>query len=151
MAAPFALAADIEYRYPREVQVLAADERTRVVDWDRVEAALADVSTEIRAILQGRYTPAEIDDLDDDSLGVMRLFAIDMALYRVSLSFGRQTEALKTRYDLAVQRLEGIAKGRGGLTFKRAAGAPGEAPVSPSEVLIDAPERVFTRGTMGSW
>jgi phage gp36-like protein len=147
MSGPFALPADIEYRYPREAHVLAADERTRTIDWDRVEAALSDVSTEIRAILQARYTPVQIDDLDESSLGVLRLFAIDMALYRVSLSFGRQTEQIKTRYDLAVARLEGIAKGKGGLTFRSRAS---DATTSPGEVQISAPERQFTRGTLGS-
>jgi phage gp36-like protein len=149
MAAPFAARADIEARYPREVEVLAADEDTRLVDWARVDAALSDVSAEIRVILQGRYTPAEIGALDEESLGALKLFAIDMALYRVSLSFGRQTEAIKARYDAAVARLEGIAKGRGGLTFVADAGAA--SALSPSEVLIEAPERVFTRDTMRSF
>lgn len=154
MPAPFATRADVQARHPREIEVLAADEETRVTDWARVDAALSDVSAEIRMILQGRYTPAEIAALDEESLGALKLFAIDMALYRVSLSFGRQTEAIKARYDAAVKRLEGIAKGRGGLTFV-SSGSGGEggsaSSSSPGEVLIVAPERVFTRDKMRSF
>lgn len=146
MLAPFALPADVEYRYPREIGVLAADERTRQIDWDRVQAALVDVSMEIRSILLGRYTTAQIDDVDEDSLGLLRGYSIDMALYRVSLNFNRQTEAIKARYDAAVARLEAIAKGRGALSFRTAGGE--QRPTSPGEVLIEAPERMFTRATL---
>lgn len=150
---PYATLADIETRHPRELAVLAADERSRLVDAARVEAALVDVSTEIRAILAARYTPADLEHLVPESLGVLRLYAIDMVLYRVALSFARQTETLKTRYETAVKRLEGIAAGRGGLTVTGPGGAssvPG-APVAvaPNKPLIDAPERLFTRRRFG--
>lgn len=150
---PFATRADIERRHPRELAVLAADETTRLVDGERVDAALVDVSTEIRAILASRYPADALDQLDEESRGVLRLYAIDMALYRVSLSFGRQTETIKARYDAAVRRLEGIAAGRGALTVlgdgdPPVAGEPA-GPASPNEVLVSAPERLFTRRRFG--
>ena len=152
--APFATRADIEARHPRDIAVLAADEQTRLVDWPRVEAAVIDVSTEIRAILAARYTPAQLDRLDAESEGVLRLFAIDMALYRVSLSFGRQTDAIKLRYETAVKRLEGIAVGRGGLTMtsdtvtSTDTGMDGGG-IAPNEAVIVGVERMFTRQRLG--
>jgi len=146
---PFATLDDLQARHPRDVALLCADEQTRLPDVDRVTAALADVSTEIRAILARRYAPAQIDLIDDDSAGALKLFAMDMALYRVALSFGRQTEAIKERYDIAVKRLEGIASGRGGLTF--ATGVAGVDPQTstPNVVLSEGPQRQFTRDRLG--
>ncbi|GJD93361.1 phage protein Gp36 family protein [Methylobacterium iners] len=151
--APFVTLAEIQARHPRELAVLAADETTRQVDPVRVEAACADVSSEIRAILAARYTGEDLDRLDAESRSVLRLYAIDMALYRVALSFGRQTEAIQVRYATAVKRLEGIAAGRGALNFEGgSASAPAGEPTtsgSPNEVVIDAPERLFTRRRFG--
>ena len=153
---PFATRADIEFRHPTEAAILCADERTRQPDWGRVVAALEDVSGEIRMILAKRYAPASLDDLDEDSLAALKVFACDMALYRVSLSFGRQTEAIHERYTMAVKRLEGIATGRGGLTFKSLSGGgeggSGDAQTqSPNQVLFEANERLFTRDRMKGW
>lgn len=147
---PFATLDDLQARHPRDVALLCADEQTRLPDVDRVTAALADVSTEIRAILARRYAPAQIDLIDDDSAGALKLFAMDMALYRVALSFGRQTEAIKERYDLAVKRLEGIAAGRGGLTFAQVPGGGVDPQTStPNVVLSEGPQRQFTRDRLG--
>ena len=150
---PFATLADLQTRHPRDVAVLCADEQTRLPDPDRIDAALVDVSTEIRAILARRYSPAQIDLIDDDSAGALKLFAMDMALYRVALGYGRQSEAAKERYEIAVKRLEGIAAGRGGLTFTQTpgGGVPGLDPQSatPNVVMIEGPERQFTRDKLG--
>lgn len=148
--APFATREDVIERHPQEAARLCADEETRLPDWARLDAALADVSTEIRAILARRYTAAAIDNVDEESAGALRLFAIDMALYRVALAFSRQTDAIKERYDAAVRRIEGIATGRGGLTFLATSSGPvSDADgASPNAPLIDAPPRIFSRGTM---
>ncbi|MCC3246143.1 DUF1320 domain-containing protein [Methylocystis sp. WRRC1] len=152
-ATPFATIDDVQARYPNEAQLVCADEATRLPDWARFDAALADVSMEIRIILQGRYTRAQIDDLDEESLGALRLFAIDMAMHRVALSFARGSEEMKARYDTAVARLEGIVKGRGGLTFLSGGGSvDGATPTtSPGEAIVIAPPRQFTRDNMGGW
>lgn len=145
---PFATFEDIETRFPRELVTLAADETTRLVDRDRVDATLIDVATEIRAILAARYTPDQLDKLDTDSFAVLKLFSIDMTLYRVALAYSRATEALKERYDIAVKRLEGIASGKGGLTFEGGSGSGSDDEdglVGPNEVILVAPERLFTR------
>lgn len=155
---PFATRADLEARHPQELLVLAADEQTRIVDPERVDRALEDVSTEIRGILRGRYSADDLDHLDEESAGLLRLYAMDMALYRVAYP-PRQTEALRERYGAAVKRLYGLINGKGGLTITGPAGAGGvpvpglgEGPAvagSPGEVLIDAPERLFTRRRFG--
>jgi len=156
MRPPFATREDVEARHPREAALLCADEATRLPDWARFDAALIDVSTEIRAILAKRYSPAMIETVDADSAGALQLFAIDMAFYRVALAFSRQTEAIKARYDAAVKRLEGIASGRGALTFAASsegadAAAQAGAADAPNAPLVDANPRIFTRKSMGAW
>jgi phage gp36-like protein len=150
VSTPYATTADVQARYPKDAAMLCADETTRLPDWSRFDAALSDVSMEIRIILQGRYTAAQLGDLDEESLGALKVFAIDMAMYRVAVSFARSTERLEKNYENAVARLEGIAKGRGGLTFVSGAGAvDGESvSTSPGEAIVIAPERLFSRDTM---
>ena len=150
MSTPYATTTDVQARYPKDAALLCADETTRQPDWTRFDASLADVSMEARIILQGRYTPAQLDDLDADSLGALKIFAIDMAMYRVAVAFARSTERLEKNYQNAVARLEGIAKGRGGLTFNTGAGSVDGETVSssPGEAVVVAPERQFTREKM---
>jgi phage gp36-like protein len=150
LSSPYATTADVQARYPKDAALLCADEATRQPDWARFDAALSDVSMEARIILQGRYTPAQLADLDAESLGALKVFAIDMAMYRVAVAFARSTERLEKNYQTAVARLEGIAKGRGGLTFVSGAGAvDGETvSTSPGEAIVVAPERQFSREKM---
>lgn len=153
MAEVFATLADVLARYPSEATVLAADETTRQRDDTRIEAALVDASAEMRVTLFARYTREDLARIDDDSRQVLRLYAIDIALYRVALSYGRGNERIKERYDVATKRLDAIAAGKGALTFDGPGGGgvpgggmPGEpSTVGPAEPLIAAPERIFTR------
>lgn len=153
MPTPYATTADVQTRYPNEAAMLCADETTRTPDWARFDAALSDVSMEIRIILKGRYTVAELDGLDAESLGALKAFAIDMAMYRVAVAYSRSTERLKEIYDNAVARLEGIASGKkGGLTFasNTSGGVAGGETVttSPGQAIVEAPERQFSRDRM---
>ncbi len=153
---PFATRQDISTRHPSEIIVLAADEDTREPDWDRVDAACLDASSEIRAMLAARYTPDQIDAVDSESADVLKLYAIDIALYRVSLSFGRQTEAIKERYEAAIKRITGIATGKGALTFTSVSSGGGaldgsNGGTSAQMILLDANERVMTRNRFGSY
>lgn len=154
---PFATLAQLVARHPAELVVLAADEATGLRDDTRIEAALTDASSEMRAILQARYAPGDLDALDPSSIAILAVYAMDMALYRVALSFGRSSERLKEGYDNAVKRLEAIAAGRGGLVVL-AAPASGAGPAAPADeigeigpngVVLDAPERIFTRARFG--
>lgn len=151
---PFVTRAEIQARHPRELAVLAADETTRQVDPVRVDAACADASVEIRGILASRYTPEDLGRVDAEGQALLRLYAIDITLYRVALSFGRSTETIEKRYAAAVKRLQDMAQGKGALTVAPAPGAEpvGDGPVSvgsPNEVIINAPERLFTRRRFG--
>lgn len=149
----YATLADIEARYPAELITLAAHEETGLRDDARVLAALADASAETRAVLKARYTAAELDRLDAESLGMLKILVIDIAMYRIALSLARQNERVKERYETAIKRLEAIAAGRGGLSFggggvgeqPGAGGAPIGGSGSPNEVVIDSNERVFRR------
>ena len=154
MPVAFATLEQLAARHPSELVVLAADETTGLRDDARVEAALADASAEMRGILQARYTPADLDALDADSRDILAVYAMDIALYRVALSFARSSDRLKEARDNAVKRLEAIAAGKGGLTVVSSGptgnGAGSAAVETVGEigvngVVIDAPERVFTR------
>ena len=149
MPTPFATLADIQERFPREIAVLAADETTRTVDPVRVERACEDASMEVRAILGARYTAADLGNLSAESLGLLRLYTIDIAMHRVALSFARSTEQLKERAEAAVKRLGAIASGKGALEILGAgSGDPASAGVgaiAPAEPVIIANERLFTR------
>ncbi|MCF4125040.1 gp436 family protein [Methylobacterium sp. SyP6R] len=151
--APFVTRAEIQARHPRELAVLAADEKTREIDTVRVDNACLDASVEIRGILASRYTPDDLERVDAESAAVLRLYAIDITLYRVSLSFGRSSETIEKRYAAAIARLRDMAAGKGALTVTPAGGpATAEGPAtsgSPNEVVIDAPERLFTRRRFG--
>ncbi|PWV97712.1 phage gp36-like protein [Hoeflea marina] len=145
----YATLSDMEARYPRELIVLAADEDTGQRDDARIEAALRDASSEVRGVLKARYGLDELTRLDEDSLGTLRLYTIDIALYRVAIAFSRSSERLEDRYNAAIKRLEAISAGRGGLSFinGEAGGVPagGASSSSPNQVLIEAPARIFTR------
>jgi phage gp36-like protein len=154
MLAPFATLADIQQRHPREIAVLAADETTRTVDPVRVERACEDASMEIRSILQQRYTAQDLAQLTAESLGLLKLYCIDIAMHRVALSFSRSTEQLKERADTAFKRLSLIATGKGALETTGSSGVAagsnatldGVGPIAPAEPVIVANERLFTRG-----
>lgn len=150
----FVTPADLQARHPQQLAILAADEETRLVDPVRVDKACADASTEIRAILGSRYDAAFLDRLNAESRGVLLLYGVDIALYRVSSSFGRTSEELGRRYAAAVRRLESLAAGKGGLEAEGyepgAAPEPDEpAAIAPGGVVIEAPGRLFTRARYG--
>ena len=151
----YATIADLEARFPSELTLLAADETTGLRDDVRIGHALDDASIEIRAILAARYSSTELAALDADSLSVLRVYASDIALYRVALSFSRSTDTIKERYDMAIKRLEAIACGKGALTGTGTGSTPGSGTgtdvgdIGQNEVVVVAPERVFTRDRLG--
>ena len=154
MSAAFATLADLEARHPGELITLAADEQTGFRDDIRVERALSDASAEMRLILKARYTVDDLARLDADSAESLAVLAMDIALYRIALAFARSNERIEARYEAAIKRLEAVAAGKGGLTFEGRDGdtggeADGGAAISPNEVVIDAPERLFTRARSG--
>ncbi|PIO98586.1 conserved hypothetical protein [uncultured Pleomorphomonas sp.] len=148
----YATLADLTERHPQEVILLGADETTGVLDEVRVARALDDASIEARTILQGRYTRSELDRLDADGLAILKIYVMDIALYKVALSFSRLTDDIRERNQAAVKRLEAIVAGKGALTFEGSGATEDGISVgdaSPQTVLVDAPERVFTRARLG--
>ncbi|UWU13269.1 DUF1320 domain-containing protein [Rhizobium sullae] len=147
----FATIADIEARFPSELLLVAANEETGLRDDVRIGHGLDDASTEIRAILAARYSAADLAALDENSLAVVKVYCIDIAFYRIALSFSRSTDNIKERYDQAIKRLEAIASGKGALTTTNSGAGPVEdgSDVGQNEVILEAPERVFTRARLG--
>ncbi|MBB3461982.1 gp436 family protein [Rhizobium sp. BK377] len=149
----FATIADLESRFPNDLALVAADEQTGVRDDVRIGLGLDDATTEIRAILAARYSAADLAALDESSLAVVKVYCIDIAFYRIALAFSRSTENIKERYDQAIKRLEAIASGKGALTTTNtgAGSSPADTAgdVGQNEVIVEAPERVFTRERLG--
>ena len=144
----YATIADLEARFPNELALVAADETTGLRDDTRIERGILDASIEVRGILAGRYSLAELAGLDQDSLDLLRVYTTDIAFYRIALSFTRSTENIKERYDQAIKRLEAIASGKGALNGGNTGGGGPADPtedVGQNEVVLQAPERVFTR------
>ncbi|MGB3831516.1 MAG: phage protein Gp36 family protein [Mesorhizobium sp.] len=149
----YATITDLERRYPQEIALLAADEQTGLRVDARIEAALADASVEIRAILQARYSPADLARLDAGSLEVVKIYCMDIALYRTAIAFSRTSDIIKERYEAAIKRLEAIAAGRGALGLDGSGDGAGTgnepAHIGQNEVVVEAPERMFTRKRLG--
>lgn len=150
----YANLSDLEARYPNELALLAADETTGIRADTRIGLALHDASNEMRAILQARYSPAELTAIDAASAAVLAIYCMDIALYRIALSFSRSSEMIKERYDAAVKRLEAISAGKGALSFEGGAGSgsgagPDVGSINQNEVVLVAPERMFTRSRLG--
>ncbi|OCP17439.1 MULTISPECIES: phage protein Gp36 family protein [unclassified Ensifer] len=149
----FAAIPDLEARFPHELALVAADEQTGLRDDIRIGHGLTDASIEIRSILAARYSGAELAALDDDALALLRVYCMDIAFYRIALAFSRSSDNIKERHDAAIKRLEAIAAGKGALT---GTGSPGGgssggdgAGVGQNEVVLEAPERMFTRERLG--
>lgn len=154
--AAFATLADLNARYPSELLTLAADETTGLRDDARIEAALSDASAMIRSVLQTRYTRAELDRPTPETSDVLRVYAMAIALYRVSVSFARSSERLEKGYEDALKRLQMIADGKGGLSFEGEEGGdgalePGLAGASSNMLIAEGPERVWTRDRLRGW
>jgi phage gp36-like protein len=153
MTTTFATLEDLEQRHPSELITLAADETTGIRDDVRIGHALDDASAEVRGILKARYTMADLTRVDDDTSALLKLFAIDIALYRIALAFSRSNERIEERYKAVIKRLQAIADGKAGLSFEgsnidAAGNGDGGTVISPNEVIVDAPERHFTRNKM---
>lgn len=150
---PYATIADLEARFPNDLTIISADETTGLRDDVRIEHSLSDASIEIRSILAARYSPSELNAFDADALALLRIYTMDVAFYRTALAFSRSTDNIKERNDQAIKRLEAIAAGKGALgTTIAAAGsadAAGGADVGQNEVILEAPERMFTRERLG--
>lgn len=148
----YATIAELEARHRDQLTLIAADEQTGVRDDVRIAAGLEDASIEIRAILAARYSPTELAGLDADSLAVLRIYCADIAFYRIALAFSRLTDEIRERRDQAIKRLEAIAAGKGALTTivgGAGAGTGDDGDVGQNEVIVVAPERVFTRARLG--
>jgi phage gp36-like protein len=145
---------DLVERFPEQLALLAADETTGIRDDVRVERACRDASAEIRGILFARYASDDLMRMDEASAEILRVYAIDIVLYRISVAFSRTSETLKERYDASIARLTAIAAGKGGLIILGAGSVGDDADVgaiSPGGVVIDAPERMFTRDRLRSF
>ncbi|MBT9293334.1 gp436 family protein [Prosthecodimorpha staleyi] len=153
IATAFATLQDLIDRHPEQLTILAADETTGLRDDIRVVRAIEDAGAEMTGILLARYSAADLDRLDATSEAILRVYCMDIALYRISLSFARTSDALKERYEASIARLKDIAKGAGGLVVLGTGGAApgseaGDGAATPNGVMISAPERMFTRERM---
>jgi len=146
---PFATLEDIETRYPAELITLAADEETGIRDDARINAAIDDATAEVRTILAERYSDAELEQASAQSLATLRIYTIDIALYRVALSFSRSNDEINDRYKMAIARLEAIARGKAALVIEGSSAGSEVGDGSDADTVLVAPPRMFGRDSSG--
>ncbi|CAM5398418.1 hypothetical protein AFEL58S_01996 [Afipia felis] len=110
----YATRANIEALYGadelRGVLNIGSDDALSAEDITRVDQALADGSEQIDAYLGVRYVlPLPIVP------GVLRSYAIDLAMYRIALRQGLVREELRTRYEDAIKFLQAVSAGKANL------------------------------------
>lgn len=78
---------------------------------------------------------------------LVRMLAIDLAIYRLAQDHARLTDEIARRYDDAVRQLSALAGGKAVLPIATSGGAETAAP-SDMTVVVEAPERLFDRGAL---
>lgn len=140
----YAAKLDILEQLPEvELIGLTDDADAGAVDDTVVDRSIADADAVIDAYCQGRY-PVPLSPVP----AIIRSLSVDLAIYNL---YSRRPvagvpEARKDRRQAAIRFLEKVAEGKIQL------GATSPAPAGTgNSVAVVAPERVFTRNTLGDY
>ena len=132
------------------VAIYGADALARLTDADSVGAvdrpraaqALAFAGSQIDGYLLARYAlPLPVIP------GLVKMLAIDIAVYRLAQDHARLTEEISKRYDEAMRALRDIGAGRALLPLPTPAGGASAAPAT-SIVVVEGAPRVMDRGLL---
>lgn len=140
----YASAADI-------AEIYGADQLARLMDSDgdgisenaSIARALTYTDAQINSYLGVRYAlplPATPD--------LVKMLAIDIAVYRIAQDHTRLTDEMAKRYDDAIRQLDKLATGKAVLPIPTTSGAPEVAAQADAVIVVDAPERLFDRATL---
>ena len=115
-----------------------------VADLPVIDQAIAEASSEIDGYLSGRY-PAPLSPVTAH----LKQLCADIALYRLAALPGSGADDLRTGYEDAIKYLGLVAAGKAHL----AGVAPKETatPTNPPAASFTAPDRRFSRDTMGEF
>lgn len=120
------------------LDLLADTDADGVRDPETVTRAIDDASALIDGYLSGRYA-LPLSQVPR----TLATLCVDIAIYRMARSPDLLTEDIRQRYEDALKFLRDIAAGKAGL------GLSEPAPEASSEtVLVEGPERLFSRGTL---
>lgn len=140
---PYAAPSDISALYGPDLLARLTDtDGNGVTEPGTVERALVYADAEINAFVGVRYAlplPSTPD--------LVKLIAIDIAVYRLASDHLRLTDEIIRRYENAVRQLKDIGAGKAVLPITAATGGAVAAPPDMT-IIVDAPPRIFDRDTL---
>ncbi|MEM1344857.1 MAG: DUF1320 domain-containing protein [Pseudomonadota bacterium] len=137
----YATRADIETIYGADTLARVADrDFDEVIDDAAVDAALARASAEMDGYIRSRYA---LPLAEEQPLLVQP--CIDIAIYRLAQSGAGRTDEDRTRYEDAVKLMDRISKGKVELVLPPPPGGDATEGLGPQPVVIEGPERLFSR------
>lgn len=142
----YATQADIVDLYGPNALYVADRDGDGVADADAVTRALNAASDEIDSYLAVRYRLPL-----DTTPGILRQYAVDIALYRLALGREVLSEEHRRRYEDALGALKRLAEGKAALILPQDPDADPDSPTAdqgPRPIVTGGPERIFSRDKM---
>ncbi|MEO0999816.1 MAG: DUF1320 domain-containing protein [Pseudomonadota bacterium] len=138
---PYATPTDIAELYGAEALAALTDrDGDGTAEPGAVERALGAASEEMDRHIAVRYTVP----LPETTPALAQL-CTDIAVYRLAHAARVLRDEHRTRYEDAMRALKAIAKGEQVLPFPRT----GAEDDRPNPILVEGPDRIFTRDDMG--
>jgi len=78
---------------------------------------------------------------------LVKMLAVDIAVYRLAQDHTRLTDEIVKRYDDAIKQLRALSEGKAVLPISTMGGGEVAAPADMI-VTVDAPARIFDRGSL---
>ena len=141
----YAAASDISDLYGDDTLNRLADrDGDGLADAPKVARALDDAAALIDGYISLRVT------LPLPSVpAVLKNLSIDIAMYRLATDAGLLSEDARKRYEDAIQFLRDVAAGRASIPLPAQPGAtPSAETASPQTVILDGPQRLFSRTSL---
>ena len=122
---------------------LTDDAKTGSVDTDKVDKAIADAEAEVNGYVATKHSVPLASPIPD----LIKKLAIDITIYNLYRRRQRTPEDVRTAYEDAVKKLEGIARG---LITLGVDPQPAESSKA-TQGETSGPARVFDRDKLGSF
>ncbi len=124
---------------------LADPERSGTADLALIDRAIELASNEMDGWLAARYeTP--VSDLK--SLPVLNAHVIAIATHQMARTSGAVTEEIRKRYEDSIAYLRAVSQGKADLPRTPPPASDAESASGSGEIIISAPERLFTRDSL---
>ena len=141
----YASDADIAEIYGRETLDRLTDAGDQDGSRASITRALAFASAQIDSYIGARYA-LPLPSMPD----LLRMLAIDIAVYRIAQDHTRLTDEILRRYSDAIDQLKALSSGRAVLPLAPASisEAPPTLAPAPTIIVTDAAERVMDRNEL---